>query len=114
MAAIVSIDGTQKGQFTATGVTLTAADTITLNPNSKQLLVLTNSTAGAIVATVVGATAGSADIPGYGPVSVAAGYAISVPANAAKAVKLGDISLYLQGAVSITGGTGLNCKLFDL
>lgn len=114
MAAITSIDGSQKGQFVATGVTLTASDTISLNPSSKQLLVLTNSTAGALTATVVGATAGNADIPGYGPVSVAAGYAIAVPANSAKAVKLADISLYLQGAVSITGGTGLNCKLFDL
>ena len=114
MAAIISIDGTQNGQYVATGVTLTASDTIALNPNANQFLVLTNTTAGALTATLVGSAATSQVVPGFGPVSLAAGYAIAVPANTAKAIKLKDIALYLQGNVSITGGTGLNAKMFDL
>lgn len=114
MAAITSIDGKQTGQFVATGVTLTASDTITLNPDRKQLLVLHNSTAGALTATLAGSAATTADLPGYGSVNVAAGYAITVAPNTAKAVKLADVALYLQGNITITGGTGLNAKLFDL
>lgn len=113
MAAITSIDGTQNGQYVATGVTLTASDTITLNPDRKQILLLTNTTAGAITATVLGSSAGSVVVPGYGALSLASGYAIAVPANSAKAVELSDIALYLPGVISITGGTGLNCKMFD-
>ena len=114
MAAITSIDGSQKGAFDSTGVTLTASDTITVDSGRKQVLVLTNGTAGALTATIIGATATTAIIPGYGSVNVAAGYPVAVPAGQSRTVKLDDITLYLQGAVNITGGTGLNAKLFNL
>ncbi|KTT17965.1 hypothetical protein [Pseudacidovorax intermedius] len=115
MAVIAPIDGRQNGKFLATGQTLTASDSLTVNPDRKQLLVLTNGTASTITATLLGSTATAADLPGYGgSVSLSAGYPIAVAANTAQAVELADIALFLQGNVTITGGTGLNAKLFEL
>lgn len=115
MAAITPIDGRQSGKFLATGQTLTSSDSLVLNPDRKQLLVLTNGTAGSITATLVGSTATTADVPGYGgTVSLSGGYAITVAQGTAQAVELADIALFLQGNITITGGAGLNAKLFEL
>jgi len=95
MAAITSIAASGVvGSFDTTESTLSASDTITIAPGKCQLLVLRNATAGSLTVTVDGADGASATIPGYGVVSVAAGYPIVLAAGAQKAVILSSISLY--------------------
>lgn len=115
MAAIASVVATgQIGTFAATESTLTASDTITISQGKEQLLVLRNGTAGSLTATIDGDGGTTANIPGLGSVSVAAGYPIVLAAGESKAVRLASISLYCQGTVYITGGTGLKATLFDI
>lgn len=115
MAAIASIVATgQIGTFAATEATLTASDTITIAPGKEQILLLRNGTGGALTATVDGDAGTTANIPGLGSVSVAAGYAITLAAGESKAVRLSSISLYCQGTVYITGAAGLKATLFDI
>lgn len=114
MAAIASINAQQKGAFAAAISTLTADDTITFNPAKKQLLVLTNTTGGALTATVDGADGTSVAVAGLGNVSVAAGLAVPVPAGESRAAVLSTISAYCKGVVHLTGGAGLKAQLFDL
>lgn len=116
MAAIASIVASGViGAFAATESTLTSSDTITIAPGKCQLLALRNATAGALTITVKGADSITANIPGYGgSVSLSAGYQITLAANEQKAVILSTISLYLQGVVTITGGTGAKIQVFDI
>ncbi len=114
MAAIASIDASQIGAFTAAITTLSADDTITFNARKKQLLVLRNTTGGALTATIDGSTGTTVQAPGVGPVDVSAGYAIAVAAGASKAVMLSTISAYCSGVVHITGAANLTAQLFDI
>lgn len=114
MAAIASIDATQQGAFTAAITTLSADDTITFDAKKKQLLVLRNTTGGALTATIDGSTGTTVNAPGIGPVDVSGGYAIAVAAGASKAVLLSTIKHYCQGVVHITGAANLTAQLFDL
>jgi hypothetical protein len=114
MTAIASIDASQNGVFTAAIATLTADDTITFNKNKKQLLVLRNTTAGPLTATIDGSTGTTVNAPGVGVVDVSAGLAIVVVAGQSKAVVLSSVSAYCQGVVHITGAAGLTAQLFDL
>lgn len=114
MAAIVSIDASQVGPFAAPISTLTAADTISFKTSKKQLLVLNNTTAGLLTATIDGSTGTTVSVPGVGAVDVSAGKAIPVAANSSVAVMLNTISAYCQGIVSITGAATLKAQLFDV
>lgn len=114
MAAIASIEGAVVGSFTATGTVLSADDTITFDAKRRQLLVLTNTTAGELTATLDGAAGTTVSATGIGSVSVAAGLAIVVPAGASKAVVLSTVAHYCQGVVHLTGGTGLTAQLINL
>lgn len=113
MAAIASTEA-GNGAFTATGTVLSADDTITVDAKRRQLLVLTNTTAGALTATIDGDAGTTVQATGVGSVSVAAGLAIAVPAGASKAVVLSTVSAYCQGVVHLTGGAGLTAQLINL
>ena len=114
MAAIPSIDATQVGAFAAAITTLSADDTITFDAKKKQLLVLRNTTGGALNATIDGSTGTTVSVPGIGSVDVSGGLAIVVAAGASKAVLLSTIKHYCQGVVHITGAANLTAQLFDL
>lgn len=114
MAAITSINAAQAGAFAAPISTLSADDTITFDAGKKQLLVLTNTTGGALTATIDGDGGTTVQVPGLGSVSVAAGLAIAVPAGESRAVVLGTISAYCKGVVHITGAATLKAQLFNL
>ncbi len=114
MAAIDSIEGAVVGAFTATGTMLSADDTITFDAKRRQLLVLTNTTGGALTATLDGAGGTTVSATGVGSVSVAAGLDIAVPAGASKAVVLSTVSAYCQGVVHLKGAAGLTAQLFNL
>lgn len=113
MAVIASVSPAA-GSFTANESTLSASDTITFSAAKLQLLVLRNPTGGSLTATVDGDGGTSVAVPGLGSVSVAAGYAIVVPAGESRAVLLKSISAYCQGTVSITGASGMKAALFDI
>lgn len=114
MAAISSINAAQLGAFVAAITTLSADDTITIDTGKKQLLVLTNTTGGALTCTVDGADGTTVNFPGAPGVSVAAGYAIAVPAGESRAVVLSTISAYCKGIVHLTGAATLKAQLFNL
>jgi hypothetical protein len=114
MAAIPSIDAGQIGPFASAQVTLSADDTLTFNSKRKQLLVLTNTTAGSLTATIDGSTSTTVSVPRVGSVDVSAGKAIIVGAGLSVSVALHTISAYCQGVVHITGAATLKAQLFDI
>lgn len=115
MAAITAIDTNKIAEFDALVATLTADDTITFDSSRTQLLVLSNTTAGAITVTIDGDDGTTVAAPGLGNVNVSTGYAITVPATTGvKAIRLGTVSAYCQGLVHLKGGTGLKAQLFNI
>lgn len=114
MAAIASTIASKAGAFAAPETPLSASDTITFSPSRKQLLTLRNTTASPVVVTLDGADGTTVQVGGLGSVSVAAGLAITVPANARMAVVLGTVRLYCQGVVALTGGVGVSVSVIDL
>ena len=113
MAAIASI-ASAAGAFAANEATLAASDTITINSAKLQLAVFRNGTAGSLTATIDGDGGTTVTVPGLGVVSVAAGYAVVVPAGETRAVILGSVSAYCQGIVTISGAATMKFTLFDL
>ncbi len=114
MATIAPISLTAGGAVTAAPTTLTASDTFTYKPGNGQVLHLRNGTAGALTVTLDGADGTTVSVPGLGSVSVSAGYSTgSIAAGAAVAIKLDTISLYLQGTIAVTGGTGISATLLE-
>lgn len=114
MPAIASINAAQQGAFAAPVSTLTADDTIIFAPARKQLLVLNNTTAGALTVTLDGSESTTVNAPGIGPVSVSAGLEIVVPAGESRAIVLGTVSAYCQGVVHLAGGAGVDAQLFNV
>lgn len=114
MAAITAIDATQKGSFTSLVSTLSADDTITIDPGKKQLLVLRNTTGGSLTCTIDGDGGSTVQVDGIGSVSVAAGLAIVVPAGESRAVVLSTVRHYCQGVVHLLGAATLTAQLFNL
>jgi hypothetical protein len=115
MAAIASIiPAAAGGAFVAPITTLTASDTLTFRPQRKQLLVLRNPTGGSLTLNIDGDGGTTVAVQGIGPVSVAAGFNIAVPAGESRAVILGTISAYCKGVVTLTGANGMVAQLFDL
>lgn len=114
MAVITQTSATDGGNAANLArTTLSASDTLTYTAGSRQVVVLYNTTASLVTATIVGSLATTISPAGFGgTISVAAGKAISVPASATVLVELDDISAYLVGAITITGGVGLTAHLY--
>lgn len=113
MAAIVNTSKAVQGSVTPAQVTLaTSGDTLTYIPNAGQELILVNTSASPVVVTVDGADGTTVAVPGTGGAtfSVAAGYTVSVAANATSIVLLDTIAQYLKGVVAITAATGAVVK----
>lgn len=114
MAAITAFDATQKGAFNSNKVTMSADDTITIDAGKKQLLVLDNTTGGALTCTIDGDGGTTVQVDGIGSVSVAAGLAIAVPAGESRSVVLSTVRHYCQGVVHLLGAATLKAQLFNL
>ena len=110
MGVIAATSMAGLGVRAATETVLTASDTLAFDSTKAgSILLLRNPTGGALSPTITGSLA-SASIPvsGFGNVSAAAGLAVgSIPAGGARVIPLDSIAKYLQGTVTITGGTGL-------
>ena len=115
MATIASTLNSGSGVRTVTKTTMTASDTFTYIQNAGQLLVLRNTTAGALTVTITGSTAQSQTSPDGGTTNYAAGYSTgSIPATTGEvAIPLDSIKGYLQGTLTLTGGTGITAVLYS-
>jgi hypothetical protein len=112
MATLAQTSVNQAGPFTPTKLALGASDTFTFTSGSNQLLILYNTTASPVVVTLDGSGGTTVTIPNTGQTyDVSAGLAITVPANAFKAVRLDTISAYCAGTIALTGGTGVHACL---
>ncbi len=102
------------GPVTIARTTLSASDTLAYVRGAGQRLFLVNTTAGALTATLTGNAATAINVPGYGgTVAVSGGKAVAVPANSSVLVELDDIYAYLEGTVTVTGGTGLIAHFYQ-
>lgn len=109
MVAITPTSMTGFGVRVMTETTMTASDTLAYDKGSPgSVLVLRNPTGGALSPVITGSLANTAiPVARYGTVS-AASYAVgSIAAGAARVIPLDTIGEYLEGNVTITGGTGL-------
>lgn len=113
MATITETAINGLGVAAMTMVTLTGtADTFTFRQGTGQILVLRNATGGALSPIIDGDGGASVPVDGLGMVSVASGYPVgSIAAGAAAVIPLDTIFQYLQGAIAITGGTGIVASL---
>lgn len=116
MAAITAISASNLNDFIdAPETTLTASDTITFNSAKVQILLVTNTTAGALTLLIDGDGGTTVNVAGIGAINVAAGKSIIIPANTgSKLITLSTISAYCQGVVTLTGAVGAKVRLIEL
>ena len=115
MATIAKTNMQGTGQRTLTETTLTGtADTFVFVAGSNPVLVLRNATGSALTPIIDGDGGTTVPVPGVGNISVTGGYDVgSIAAGAVKAIPLNTISAFLQGAIAITGGTGLVASIME-
>lgn len=110
--AAIAITPNTLGATNLTRTTLSASDTLAYVKGQNMQLTLANNTGGSLTATLVGSTATATYVvPGTGGTVLSpapsAGKAIVVPAGNTVEVSLDDLDLYLQGAITVTGGATL-------
>lgn len=96
--------------FNAVLNTLTASDVLEYTARKNQQLILRNTTGSLVNVTIDGSTASAAfPVPGAGgtTVDLSTGKVIAVPANGTRFVPLDSMVNYLQGAIAVTGGVGV-------
>src|SRR5690349_2085411 len=114
MATITATSMQGSGQRTVTETVLGASDTFTYNETANPILVLRNGTGGALTVTIDGAGGTTIPVDGIGDVSVSAGYSTgSIAAGVLKMIPLKTIRHFLQGAIAVTGGTGISASLLE-
>lgn len=114
MPAIAATTMQGSGARVITSTTLNGTDSFVYRPGTRAILKLNNPTGGPLSPTIDGDGGTNVQVPGLGAVSVASGYAVgSIAAGATVAIPLDTISAYLQGAISITSGTGLVAQLLE-
>lgn len=114
MAVIAQTNVSQAapGPVTVSRTILSASDTLTYVQGSGQMLILFNTTASPVPATITGSAATTISPQGYGgTISVASGKVVTVPASGTVIVELDEISAYLVGNITVTGGTGVTAHL---
>jgi hypothetical protein len=114
MAVIAATNMQAAGVRTVTETTLGASDTFVYNASRNPVLYLNNETGGALTVTIDGSGGTTVPVAGIGNVSVADGYSTgSIAAGGVRAIVLSTISKYLQGTVTVTGGTGIVASLLE-
>ena len=115
MATIAQTSMRSNGQATVTTTNSTASDTLTYAAGTFQVLEIRNTTGTSKTVTITGSTATTIVPPGYGgTLSVAAGKAITVGANATVIVPLDSISGYLSGNITLTNTGVANDLVYAL
>ena len=114
MATITATSMQGLGGRVVTRTTMTASDTFTYNPNARAVLLLDNITAGPLTVTIDGNGGTTVPVAGIGNVDVSSGFSTaSIAAAATLAIPLDAISAYLQGTITLTGGTGIRATLLE-
>lgn len=114
MAIITATDMTGTGDRSVTITTLGASDTFTFTTSKSPVLILNNVTAGALTPNIDGDGGTTVTVPGIGSVDVSAGYTLSsISAGASVAIPLNSINKYLQGVITVTGGSGIEAALLE-
>ena len=114
MATLTNTSIKPGGVITPTENTLTSSDVLIWDANTPgAILSLRNPTAGALSPVITGSQAPSAlAVDGFGPVNASAGITVgSIAAGASREIPLDSRRQYLQGTITITGGTGLVAKI---
>ena len=102
------------GPASATVTVLTASDTLVYKPKQSQVLVLRNDTGASKTVNIDGDTSTTISPSGYGgTISVAGGKDIVIADGATSFVRLSDIKAFLNGVVTVTGGTGVEAMLLE-
>lgn len=113
MATLNNTNARPGGIITAVENTLTASDTLVWDQNTPgAILILRNGTAGALSPVITGSLANTAiAVAGYGTVSAASLAVGSIPAGQTRVIPLDSRKEYLQGTITITGGTGITATV---
>ena len=116
MAVITATSLAGNGERTlGAPTTLSASDTFTYAQGSRMLLILLNTTAGALTPKLQSSVPDTVDAVGGGPVAYSAGRTLaSIPATTGRqVVPLDSIPGYLLagGTITITGGSGITAYL---
>ena len=116
MAVITATDISGTGETLVTETTLGASDTLTYLAGRRQLLTLTNDTAGALTPNIDGAGASAAyPVAGAAAVDLSAGYTTaSIGVGEVASIYLDTIQLYLKGVITITGADGITATLTNV
>lgn len=109
MAALTQTSKSGPNSRVANVNTLTASDTITYAQGQGQEIFFHNPTGGSITAVITGSAAVTGYPPGGGQLNYATGLNVIVPAGASRIVVCDNVQGFLQGNITITGGTGLMC-----
>ncbi len=114
MAAITATSMGGSGSRVVSRLTLGSSDTMTYNASRNPILILDNVTGGALTPNIDGAGGTTVPVKGVGDVSVSTGYTTpSIASGACVAIPLASISAYLQGVITITGGSGIKASILE-
>lgn len=114
MAAVTATSMGGTGARVVSRLTLGSSDTISYNASRNPILILDNVTGGALTPNIDGAGGTTVPVKGVGDVSVSSGLTLaSIGAGACVAIPLSSISAYLQGVITITGGSGIKASLLE-
>ena len=90
-----------------------STDTITFNPSKSPLLILSNSTAGSLTPVISGDESTTVTCPGVGEIDVLGGVSQLIADGEVFALRLSSRADYLEGSITVTGGTGLVAQLIE-
>ena len=108
MALLTNTSLRPGGIITPVDNTLTASDTISWDQNvPNAVLVLRNPTGGALSPSIAGSNSTTVPVTGVGSVSVNPLAVGSIPAGQTRVIPLDSRREFLQGTITITGGTGI-------
>lgn len=94
--------------------TLGASDTLPYDRSKSPILILNNTTAGALTPKLDGDGGSTVPVDGIGDVDVSAGLTLaSIAAGDSVAIPLNSISGYLAGVVTVTGGDAIEAQLLE-
>ena len=114
MATIAATSMTGSGARELTETTMTSSDTFTYNSGKDATLILRNATGGALTPNFDGDGGTTKAVAGIGSVDVSSGLTLgSIAAGEVWAIPLDTISAYLQGTITVTGGTGIVAVLLE-
>ena len=108
MATLAKTSMTGSGIRALVVNTLTSSDDFVYDESRNPVMNIQNTTGGSLTLVIDGAGGTTIPVAGYGPLDVSGGYSTGAIADGTTmSIPLNSISAFLQGAIVMTGGTGL-------